>query len=124
MSAHIFTQYKLNGHMSTHYLLNGHMSTQYLLNRHLSERNYFSNTDLCNNHDLDMILHYPLRLHLSWDLFILYHYHDCENKKRETYLSATYFLMQAPKALVKSKMSKNSKHLLNCFYLKDGMERA
>ena len=33
-------------------------------------------TGLYNNYGLDIIVHKSLRLHLSWDSFIVYHYHD------------------------------------------------
>ena len=49
------------------------MSTQYLLRRHLStcHSSYCTETGLCSNYDLDIILHRfkSLRLNLSWDLF-------------------------------------------------------
>ena len=45
---------------------------------------YCSDTGLCNNHDLDIILHKSLRLHLSAELFIVNHFLDCENQKIDT----------------------------------------
>ena len=66
------------------------MSTQYLLSRDTdtiivpikwthAHSTYCTDTGLCYNQDLDMIPYKSLRLHSSWDLFIVYHYHDCEN---------------------------------------------
>ena len=56
---------------------------------------------LYNNYDLDIIIHKSLRLYLSWDLSIVYHYHDFDNEKIFTNIFfCNVCLMQVPTALV------------------------